>query len=965
MAERVVRVSLTAQVSNYVAGMEQAARATDKSSKAAADAKARYEEQNRAMESVGRGMVVAGALAVTASALAAKAAIGWQSAWTGVTKTVEGTPEQLAEVEAGLRGLTKVLPAAHDEIAAVAEAAGQLGIQTGSVVAFTKTMIDLGETTNLSADEAATSLARFMNVMGTSQDQVSNLGSAVVELGNNYATTEAEIVQMSQRLSGAGRQIGLSEGEVLGLATALSSVGIEAEAGGSAISKVMIDIASSVDKGGDRLELFAKTAGVSAEDFAKKWESEPGAALALFVEGLSNAEAQGTSTLGVLENLGITEVRMRDALLRSAAASDQFTEAMDTGNAAFKENNALTEEAAKRYSTVEAKLEITRNKVVDAAIDFGQVFLPVVSAMADAVGGLADGFSALPAPLKGTVAGVTALSGVVLLAGGAFLLAVPKIAEFSLALTVLSTSQIPAVAGAAVRMQGAIAASSVAMGKSVRFLLGPWGIALAAAAVTIGVLDKAIKAGVPTAEGLANALETSATAADLLYAASRRSDTEQFFWGDYNESLKELPELLNKATNDGAQDWLNLTLNQQGALDSLKRVGDQLGTLASTDAPAAAKQFRSLAESQNLSKEQQRKLLDAMPAYKAALVEQASGLGINVTSTDEAANSNELLKLAFKKVVPSALDAADAYLAAADESAGFVDKLRTLIDTINEANGVGQDAVTANNNYQNALADVDEQIRKATEGLDENEDGVADYTNTLNQATQAGRDNEDLLVDLASKSQAAAEAQHDLDGKTDNYKTTLEAGRKAVIDRALALGATAEEAENLADKIYAIPSEAEFTMIAETSGAEAALERIKAAMNYINNTTPKIEVEGGNRVGFATGGYTGDAPADAPVGFVHGKEWVSTARTTAIPENRRALEYMHRGGVIRGYAQGGYVSGRDVQYASRSGGGGFAAAGQSRGDVNSNIQITTVANDANEVADLVSARQNFELRKLR
>jgi hypothetical protein len=520
---------------------------------------------------------------------------------------------------------------------------------------------------------------------------------------------------------------------------------------------------------------------------------------------------------------------------------------------------------------------------------------------------------------------VTALSGVVLLAGGAFLLAVPKIAEFSLALTVLSTSQIPAVAGAAVRMQGAIAASSVAMGKSVRFLLGPWGIALAAAAVTIGVLDKAIKAGVPSSEALANALETSATAADLLYAASRRSDTEQFFWGDYNESLKELPELLNKATNDGAQDWLNLTLNQQGALDSLKRVGDQLGTLASTDAPAAAKEFRSLAESQNLSKEQQRKLLDAMPAYKAALVDQARELGINVTSADEAANSNALLKIAFKKVAPSALDAADAYLAAADESAGLDDKLRTLIDTINEANGVGQDAVTANNNYQNALADVDEQIRKATEGLDENEDGVADYTNTLNQATQAGRDNEDLLVDLASKSQAAAEAQHDLDGKTDNYKT----------------------------------------MIAETSGAEAALQRIKDAMNYINDTTPIIEVEGGNRKGFATGGYTGDAPADAPVGFVHGKEWVSTARTTAIPENRRALEYMHRGGVIRGYAQGGYVSGRDVQYASRSGGGGFTSAGQSRGEVNSNIQITTVASDANEVADLVSARQNFELRKLR
>src|SRR3546814_585183 len=148
-------------------------------------------------------------------------------------------------------------------------------------------MIDLGETTNLSANDAATSLARFMNIMGTSQDQVSNLGSAIVGLGNNYATTESEILEMSLRLAGAGKQIGLTEGDVLGLATALSSVGIEAEAGGSAMSKVMIDIAASVDEGGARVEMFAKVAGMSADDFSAKWRTAPSEALAAFVKGLS------------------------------------------------------------------------------------------------------------------------------------------------------------------------------------------------------------------------------------------------------------------------------------------------------------------------------------------------------------------------------------------------------------------------------------------------------------------------------------------------------------------------------------------------------------------------------------------------------------------------------------------------------------------------------------------------------
>src|SRR5690606_27654269 len=153
--------------------------------------------------------------------MAAKASMDWESSWAGVLKTVDGSPAQLKAVEDGLRGLARELPASHQEIAAVAEAAGQLGVETDSVVKFTRTMINLGETTNLSAEEAATSLARFSNIMGTSQDDVDRLGSTLVGLGNNFATTEGEIMAMGMRLSGIGAQLGLTEGDVLGLAAAM------------------------------------------------------------------------------------------------------------------------------------------------------------------------------------------------------------------------------------------------------------------------------------------------------------------------------------------------------------------------------------------------------------------------------------------------------------------------------------------------------------------------------------------------------------------------------------------------------------------------------------------------------------------------------------------------------------------------------------------------------------------------
>ncbi len=143
------------------------------------------EDGKRAAREVGGALVAVGAGFLAMSALTVKAAVGWESAWAGVTKTVDGTPQELKDVEDGLRSLTGVLPASHQEIAAVAEAAGQLGVQTKNVVAFTKTMIDLGETTNLSANEAATSLARFMNVMGTSQSRC----PTSVPRSSSWATT--------------------------------------------------------------------------------------------------------------------------------------------------------------------------------------------------------------------------------------------------------------------------------------------------------------------------------------------------------------------------------------------------------------------------------------------------------------------------------------------------------------------------------------------------------------------------------------------------------------------------------------------------------------------------------------------------------------------------------------------------------------------------------------------------------
>ena len=300
MADRTIRGILKAEVSDFKRQMGEAAAATDKIPAAAARAEsslgrmvqsARYNRES--WDRAGQTMLGFGTATVGALALAATAAVAWESQWTGVLKTVNGTDAELGALEESLREMARTLPASHQEIAAVAEAAGQLGVQTPNVAAFTRVMVDLGETTNLSADEAATALAQLMNVMQTSAGDVDNLGAAVVALGNNGASTERDIVLMAQRIAGAGKIVGLSEGEVLGLANALASVGIEVEAGGTAISTIMTDMAKAVSTGSDDLARFASVAGMSAAEFSRAFEADPASAFASFVEGLGDEEVIG------------------------------------------------------------------------------------------------------------------------------------------------------------------------------------------------------------------------------------------------------------------------------------------------------------------------------------------------------------------------------------------------------------------------------------------------------------------------------------------------------------------------------------------------------------------------------------------------------------------------------------------------------------------------------------------------
>ena len=336
----------------------------------------RVEKFRQDLQMLGRAFVIVGGVATAAFTVAGKAAVDWETAFTGVRKTVNATEAEFARLDAALREMAKRdVPLPVGELAGIAEAAGQLGIATPNIEQFVEVMAKLGTTTNLTAEQGASELARFANITQMSQDSFDRLGSTIVDLGNNFATTEAELVTMALRLAGAGNLIGLTEAQILSIAAALKSVGLRAEAGGTAFSRVFVEMQKAVQTGGKELEVFNQIIG---GDFAASFNEDSAQAILAFVRGLGDMVDSGESVHDVLEQLGFDNVRIRDALLRAAGASDLMSNALELGTNAWEENSALTKEAELRYATMGARLQFAKNRIADLAITIGGTLAPAV-----------------------------------------------------------------------------------------------------------------------------------------------------------------------------------------------------------------------------------------------------------------------------------------------------------------------------------------------------------------------------------------------------------------------------------------------------------------------------------------------------------------------------------------------------------------------------------------------------------
>lgn len=328
------------------------------------------------ISATGVGLMGAALIAATAAVAgiagvvtgSTKAAMDLEDAWTGVLKTTEGLGERFDDLTPlgerllkNFRDLSTEIPFTSVELAKIAEIGGQVGVAEEDLLDFSRVIADMAVSTDLGIQDASFAMGRFSTVMGTTQKDIRRIGDVIVWLGNTFPATESEITAFLPRVGALGKMFRISEADLLGMVGALASLGINAQAGSTAIQRTFSRIQLAISEGGKEFELLAKVTRMTTDELERNFAERPMEVFKAFIRGIRDL---GDKSTLVLRELQLSTARYLPALQGLAETYDDvFIPAVDGSNKAWEENIALADEAGKFYSTTRSQIETTMNVI--------------------------------------------------------------------------------------------------------------------------------------------------------------------------------------------------------------------------------------------------------------------------------------------------------------------------------------------------------------------------------------------------------------------------------------------------------------------------------------------------------------------------------------------------------------------------------------------------------------------------
>jgi TP901 family phage tail tape measure protein len=601
--------------------------------------------------------------------------------------------------------------------------------------------------------------------------------------------------------------------QTVGTMSLLAQNGILGQQAGTGLRGVLLSLTAPSKIAADTMNEY----GISVYDAQGKFVGFNGAAEQLHKRLGTLGDAERDAALGRI--FGNEQITVATILMNGGA------EAVDKWTKSVNEQGFATEQALGKMDNLNGDLTKLKATFQTAAIVTGEAADGPLRSAVQVVTDLLDVYNQAPGAVQGVVLGVGVLTAAVALSSGTLLIAVPKVVEFGKALQVVAASNIPGFSTAAGGALKATSALGRGLGAAATFATGPFGLAFAAAALAIHTFDMAASSGAASQKELESAITHTVSAAKLLELAGQRSDLSKFLVGDVAGQLKDIPALLDRTTDGWAQFYSMVSIGgasadqkTQQALKSLRAVGTELGQVAEVNAPAAAKAFNQIVDSQKLSNDQAQKLLSGpFSDYKSELMNQANALGIATDKTN-------LMLLATGQYDEAASKAKDP----TKENADALDELKTSGEGAAQAI---EDTANALKNLTSPTLDARDAKRQFQAAVDAVTASVKENGTTLDISTEKGRSNQAALDGIAQSAENAAGAIYTQTGSQEQATAAMEQGRNELIAALGQYGITGQAAQDYADKIIGTPTDWATLF---TNTAPAAGENVSSYQQKIN-----------------------------------------------------------------------------------------------------------------------------------
>lgn len=677
-----------------------------------------WQDQGERIVAMGQKLMPVTVAIAAVGVASSAAAIQFESSFAGVRKTVDATEEEFEQLAEASREMALNKPVDVNDVNTIMALAGQLGIAKDNLAGFAGVVADLDVATDLDIESASTNIAQFSNITNMAQGDADRFGSTLVALGNTSATTESSIMNMAMRVGAAGTQIGMSQDQILGLSAALSSVGIEAEAGGTAISTVMSTIDKEVATNGDTLKTWADVAGMSVEQFKSAWQNDAAGALQAVIRGLGDASAGGENLNLILQDLGITSIRQTDMMKRLSNASGVMTKSMNTASTAWQENVALTNEAEQRYQTTESQLIMLKNRIVDAGISIGQGMQPalvgllnIITPVAEGIGSLAKGYAEMDPPARNVVTTMglmAAGAGPLLMITGKMTSGAGKLVEglgkVSAAFAAKAAAQAVDTAATTANTTATTRATLV---ETLRDLKANVAAATAARKAAATTADTAATTANTIATGAQTVATNAATVAQVAFNTAMKANpigTVVMAVGALVAGLALLGSALSSTTDDTD----DLTLASQEQEQAMKN---------------AEEEYKRICEEQGENSEAAIKAKAALDEETAAFEASKQTVGQFCESVDKAVESHDQLMESLDSTTENANNSAGAILNMSDELAALASnenksaedkaRLTALVESLNASCEGLNITYDENTDKLNMNAEAIEKVAKA------------------------------------------------------------------------------------------------------------------------------------------------------------------------------------------------------------------------------------------------------------